>query len=81
MTTENQKALRGSLMLLFIAIIWGAAFVAQRAGMNHIGPFAFNGIRMLLGGLVMIPVVRLLERKKRKRQMVGVQIGIPHPTT
>ena len=63
MTTENQKALRGSLMLLFIAIIWGAAFVAQRAGMNHIGPFAFNGIRMLLGGLVMIPVVRLLDRK------------------
>ena len=63
MTTENQKALRGSLMLLFIAIIWGAAFVAQRAGMNHIGPFAFNGIRMLLGGLVMIPVVRLLDCK------------------
>ena len=87
MTTENQKALRGSLMLLFIAIIWGAAFVAQRAGMNHIGPFAFNGIRMLLGGLVMIPVVRLLERKKpdevrraperiRDQRIAGLLCGI-----
>ena len=63
MTTENQQAFRGSLMLLFIAIIWGAAFVAQRAGMEHVGPFTFNGIRMLLGGLVMIPVVSLLDRK------------------
>ena len=51
------------MMLLLIAIIWGAAFVAQRAGVEHIGPFTFNGIRMLLGGLVMIPVVRLLDRK------------------
>ena len=63
MTTENQKALRGSLLLLLTAVIWGAAFVAQRAGMEHVGPFTFNGIRMLLGALVMIPVVRLLDRK------------------
>lgn len=38
------------------AVIWGFAFVAQRSGMEHIGPLLFNGIRFLLGGLLLIPV-------------------------
>ena len=43
-------------MLLLTALIWGSSFVAQRAGMEYIGPFTFNGIRSLIGGLVLIPV-------------------------
>ncbi len=62
--SDNRKALRGSLLLLIGSVIWGAAFVAQRAGMDHMPPFAFSGIRMLLGGFVMIPVARLLDRKQ-----------------
>ena len=62
--TERHKALRGSLLLLIGAVIWGAAFTAQRAGMDHMPPFAFSGIRMLLGGIVMIPVARLLDRRQ-----------------
>ncbi|MCB0339094.1 MAG: EamA family transporter [Bdellovibrionales bacterium] len=38
------------------AAIWGFAFVAQREGMEHLGPFFFNGIRFLLGGLVLLPI-------------------------
>lgn len=52
----NRNALRGSLLLLLGAVIWGAAFVAQRAGMDHLQPFTFSGIRMLLGALVLWPV-------------------------
>ena len=63
----NQKALRGSLLLLLGSMIWGAAFVAQRVGMDHLGPFSFNGIRMLLAGVVMIPVTALIERKNALR--------------
>ena len=61
--TDSQKALRGSLLLLIGSVVWGAAFAAQRAGMDHMPPFAFSGIRMLLGGFVMMPVVRLLDRE------------------
>lgn len=61
--TERGKAVRGSLLLLLGAVIWGAAFAAQRAGMDHMGAFSFSGIRMLLGGIVMIPVAALSERK------------------
>ena len=53
----NPSALRADLLLLLTALIWGCAFVAQRTGMEHIGPFAFNGIRFALGALVLVPVM------------------------
>ncbi len=59
----NQKAIRGSLLLLLGAVIWGAAFAAQRAGMEHVQPFTFTGIRMLLAGLVMIPASAVARKK------------------
>ena len=44
-------------MLLLAAIIWGFAFVAQKAGMEFIGPFAFNGIRFALGAISLLPLL------------------------
>jgi drug/metabolite transporter (DMT)-like permease len=41
-------------LLLITAMVWGVAFVAQRSAMNDIGPLFFNGIRFLLGGLVLL---------------------------
>ena len=46
-----------SLLLLLTAVIWGAAFVAQRLGMDHVGPFAFTVSRNLLGVLALAPVL------------------------
>ncbi len=50
------NALRAEALLLLAAAIWGFAFVAQRAGMEHIGPFLFNGVRFALGAGVLLPV-------------------------
>ncbi len=47
--TMNKK-LRGDLMLILAAMIWGSAFVAQKSGADLMGPIAFNGVRMLIGG-------------------------------
>lgn len=47
--------LRSDLILLLAAIIWGFAFVAQRVGMEFVGPFTFNGVRFTLGTLALIP--------------------------
>ncbi len=49
-------------MLLFTAIIWGSAFVAQKSGMDYVGPFAFNGVRTFLGALMLVPVIMILDR-------------------
>jgi drug/metabolite transporter (DMT)-like permease len=50
------QGIKSDGILLLTAFIWGFAFVAQRMGMDHIGPFMFNGIRFLLGALVLAPV-------------------------
>ena len=59
----NQKSLRGSLLLLLGSVIWGAAFAAQRMGMDHVSPFTFSGVRMLLAGLVLIPAAAFAKKK------------------
>ena len=51
----NRRFFTSDALLLLTAIIWGFAFVAQRVGMDYVGPFTFNGIRFALGSLVLIP--------------------------
>ncbi len=57
------KQLRGSLLLLLTAMIWGAAFVAQSVGMDYIGPYTFLFSRSILGGLVLLPVIYFRGKK------------------
>lgn len=53
----RSQALRADLLMLITAMIWGAAFVAQRVGMNDIGPFLYSGLRFALGALVLLPLL------------------------
>jgi len=60
------------LLLLLTAIIWGFAFVAQRVGMEYMGPFAFNGIRFALGAFSLIPLI-IWQSKKRPGRITSVR--------
>lgn len=55
----KNKELKASLLLLLTAAIWGFAFVAQRKGMDYIGPFTYTGIRFLLGSISLLPVIKI----------------------
>ena len=69
--------LKGSLLLLLGAVIWGAAFSAQRAGMEYIGPFTFSGVRMLLSGLVLIPFsIRSQKHRYQGRERTASETGL-----
>jgi len=48
---------KGNLLLLLTAAIWGFAFVAQRVGMEYVGPFTFNGVRFALGAVSLVPLI------------------------
>ncbi len=48
-----------NLLLLLASAIWGFAFVAQRMGMDHMGPLYFNAIRFAIGAVVLLPVLIL----------------------
>ena len=69
-----------SLLLVLAALIWGTAFVAQRLGMTYAGPLAFNGVRCLIGALVLVPVSLLFrpaaQVNKRKTLLAGVLCGL-----
>lgn len=57
----NRK-LKGSISIIIATIIWGSTFVAQSVGMDHIGPFTFQSVRCLLGGLVLLPVIAVADK-------------------
>lgn len=56
--------LKGTILLLITALIWGAAFVAQSVGMDYIGPFTFSAARDVIAIIVLIPVILLFTDKR-----------------
>ena len=61
-----QNRAKGPLLLLLTAFIWGTAFVAQRKGMEFIGPFTFNGIRSFIGAAVLLPLILYIVKTARR---------------
>lgn len=56
------KMLTAEVLLLLAAVIWGFSYIAQRVGMNHVGPFTYNGVRFGLGALLLLPLLWLGRR-------------------
>ena len=63
----NKKKLIGNFFLLMTALIWGLAFVAQRVGMDYVGPLTFTAVRFWLGAAVLIPILFLMNRTNIKQ--------------
>jgi drug/metabolite transporter (DMT)-like permease len=61
----DPKLVRANLFLLFTAVIWGGGFVAQRMGMEELGPFTFNGLRFAVGAAALIPLLIWRGQKSR----------------
>ena len=59
--------LKGSVLLLLTALIWGSAFVAQSVGMDYVGPFTFNSVRCIIGGIVLLPCIALLDKMNGRK--------------
>lgn len=80
--------LKNAIILLLTALIWGVSFVAQSKGGTALGPFAFNAIRSIIGGVVLIPAIFLLDKMgitgkkskgKKNRKMLltgGISCGV-----
>lgn len=61
--SKSSREFRANFLLLITAVIWGGGFVAQRLGMQELGPYIFNGFRFLVGALTLVPII--VVRKKR----------------
>ena len=86
---KMKNKIRGSILILLATIIWGAAFVAQSVGMDHIGPFTFQAVRCMLAVIGLIPVITISDKFKndgktfknrwvdKKLWKAGLFCGIP----
>lgn len=67
------KKTRANILLLITAIIWGFAFVAQKAG-AVLEPFTYNGLRTSIGCLSLLPVIAVFSSIEKKN---AVEKGAP----
>lgn len=82
------RKMRGNLMLLFTAFIWGISFVAQISGTKEIEAFTFNFSRNIVAGFSLLALIQFwpyimkkpmnkdTEKMKRATIMGGVACGV-----
>lgn len=79
---QKGRQVRATFCLFLTAVIWGVAFVAQKAAADVMGSMTFNGIRFGLGALSLVPVILIFERGKitgllfRKATVIGLLGGL-----
>ena len=64
----NCKQIRNTLLLVLAALIWGCAFVAQSVGAEYVGAFTFLAARSWLGGIVLLPLIAVLDGGAKGRR-------------
>lgn len=76
---SSKKSFIGPVLLLITALIWGISFVSQSVGMTVVECFTFSGIRTLLGGICLLPLVFILNKGKLDTKSVkcGAILAIP----
>ncbi|NMB27731.1 MAG: DMT family transporter [Tissierellia bacterium] len=67
------RNVKGNLILLLTAIIWGTSFISQKLGMNYIEPFTFGASRFLLGAGALIPIILIFDRLNKKKKDVEIE--------
>ena len=77
------KELRGTILLLIAAFLWGSTFVAQSYGADKVGPFTYLCLRSVLGFVVLLPLASIrvcttpkADRKPRLLLLGGIACGI-----
>lgn len=58
----DKKNYYGNMILFLTALIWGSAFVAQKGGMDHVGPFTFSAARCTLSSLFLFIFIILKDK-------------------
>ena len=68
----------GNFLMVMTAALWGFAFVAQKTGMDYLGPFMFSAIRFAFGASCLVFLLRWFGGPKlgRKGVILAVLMGV-----
>lgn len=72
----NTQTLKSDALLLITAAIWGFAFVAQRVGMDYVGPFSFSGVRFALSAFSLLPLLSLSREERTAMENILPSPGL-----
>lgn len=65
----NSQTYRANGLLLLTALIWGTGFVAQRLGLDAVGPMLYNGLRFALGALIILPLALRSDHRSTSQRL------------
>lgn len=70
---KDKERILADLAMLLAAIIWGGGFVAQRQATDHLDFFAYNALRFLLAGVVILPLAfKYIHLNKESLKWIGL---------
>lgn len=73
---RNIERISADLLMLLAALLWGGGFIAQRVASRELGFFAYNGLRFLLAGLLLLPVALKFLRPVNKKLLWILPAGL-----
>lgn len=65
------KNIKGTLILLLTAFIWGTAFVAQTSAGDSLGTFTFNAIRNIIAAMFLFVIICIRDYKDNNKKVVS----------
>lgn len=65
------RRLQADAILILVAVIWGSAFIPQRLASGHLHFLTFNGLRFLLGGILVLAAGQAWRRKVTRWELLG----------
>src|SRR5579862_5947613 len=58
MPFTKKEVLVTEALLVVMSIIWGMNFAVMKYGTNVLAPFAYNGVRLVVGSVVMLSILK-----------------------
>lgn len=62
---NSKNNIKGSIILIITAILWGTTFVAQSLGSDYVGPFTYNACRFIITGIILSIVSVIISKNKK----------------
>ena len=73
----NMNNLKGTVLLLITALIWGTAFVAQTSAAENVDPFTFNASRNTIAVVFLTVIIMTKEKLAKAKAPAGTASAAP----
>jgi drug/metabolite transporter (DMT)-like permease len=73
--STQKLRIKADLFLFLASLVWGSAFAAQRVAALQLNAFAFNGLRFLLGALILLPLAKGSWRQLDRQSVLGAGLA------